>query len=84
VILKTARAHAAFEGRNAITERDIMLAAELALPHRLKRGTFHDVQGSLSDLGDKVEQFSSEYREGDAVQNATPTNTDSVKKKVSL
>ncbi|HRE49017.1 MAG TPA: ATP-binding protein [Aggregatilineales bacterium] len=84
VILKTARAHAAFEGRNAITERDIMLAAELALPHRLKRGPFHDVQGSLSDLGDKVEQFSSEYREGDAVQNATPTNTDSVKKKVSL
>ncbi len=38
VILKTARAHAAFEGRTAITERDIALAAELALPHRIKRG----------------------------------------------
>src|SRR5512136_707212 len=31
VILKTARAHAAFEERSAITDRDIALAAELAL-----------------------------------------------------
>jgi len=32
VILKAARAHAAYEGRTAITDRDIALAAELALP----------------------------------------------------
>ncbi|NIO41920.1 MAG: magnesium chelatase, partial [Burkholderiales bacterium] len=31
VILKAARAHAAFEGRKSITDRDIALAAELAL-----------------------------------------------------
>ncbi len=37
VILKAARAQAAFEGRKAITDRDIALAAELALPHRIKR-----------------------------------------------
>src|SRR5690606_22054237 len=42
VILKTARAHAAFEGRTHITDRDILLAAELALPHRLKRGPFSE------------------------------------------
>src|SRR4030042_2050607 len=40
VILKTARAHAAFEGRTAISDRDVALAAELALPHRIKRGPF--------------------------------------------
>ena len=40
VILKAARAQAAFEGRTAITDRDIALAAELALPHRIKRGPF--------------------------------------------
>ena len=41
VILKAAMAHAAFEGRTAITERDIALAAELAFPHRIKRGPFN-------------------------------------------
>ena len=36
VICKTARAQAAFEGRTRINDRDIALAAELALPHRLQ------------------------------------------------
>ena len=35
VILKTARARAAFEGRTAISDEDISLAAELTIPHRL-------------------------------------------------
>jgi Mg-chelatase subunit ChlI len=38
VILKAARAHAAFEGRKHINRNDILLAIELAIPHRLKRG----------------------------------------------
>ncbi len=37
VILKTARAHTAYEERLSITKKDILFAAELALPHRLKR-----------------------------------------------
>ena len=40
VILKAARAQAAFAGRIAITENDILRAAELALPHRLRRTPF--------------------------------------------
>ena len=40
VILKTARAQAAFEGRTIITRKDILFAASLALPHRLKRTPF--------------------------------------------
>ena len=42
VILKTAHAHAAWQGRLAIGEQDILLAAELALPHRLKRQPFEE------------------------------------------
>ena len=42
VILKTARTHAAWQGRPAIQEQDILLAAELALPHRLKRQPFEE------------------------------------------
>jgi Mg-chelatase subunit ChlI len=57
VILKTARAHAAFEGREAITDRDIALAAELALPHRIKRGPFHQAEMSMEDLQERIEQL---------------------------
>lgn len=57
VILKTARAHAAFEGRKAITNRDIALAAELALPHRLKRGPFNQSEITMEDLQERIEQL---------------------------
>lgn len=57
VILKTARAHAAFEGRLVITDRDIALAAELALPHRLKRGPFYQAEMSMEDLQERIEQL---------------------------
>ena len=57
VILKTARAHAAFEGHTAIQERDIALAAELALPHRIKRGPFQQAEISMEDLQERIEQL---------------------------
>ncbi len=57
VILKTARAHAAFEKRTSITDRDIALAAELALPHRIKRGPFHQAEISMEDLHERIEQL---------------------------
>lgn len=57
VILKTARAHAAFEGRTAINDRDIALAAEVALPHRIKRGPFHQTELSMEDLEERIEQL---------------------------
>jgi Mg-chelatase subunit ChlI len=57
VILKTARAHAAFEGRRAVTDRDIALAAELALPHRIKRGPFNQAEISMEDLQERIEQL---------------------------
>ena len=57
VILKTAVAHAAFEKRSAINDRDIALAAELAFPHRIKRGPFHQQDVGFSELQERIEQL---------------------------
>jgi Mg-chelatase subunit ChlI len=57
VILKTARAHAAFEGRKAIQERDIALAAELALPHRIRQGPFQNTSVTPDQLQERIEQL---------------------------
>jgi Mg-chelatase subunit ChlI len=57
VILKTARAHAAFEGRTAITDRDIVLAAELTLPHRIRRGPFQQAEITTDDLQERIDQL---------------------------
>src|SRR5512143_3492421 len=60
VILKTARAHAAFEGRTAINDRDIALAAELALPHRIRQGPFQQSEITPEDLQERIEQLQGE------------------------
>ena len=57
VILKTARAHAAYEGRKAINERDIALAAELTLPHRMRQGPFGKGAVNPDQLQEKIEQL---------------------------
>jgi Mg-chelatase subunit ChlI len=62
VILKAARAHAALQGREAISDIDIALAAELALPHRIKRGPFQQAEVNLFDLEERIEQLSSEFQ----------------------
>jgi Mg-chelatase subunit ChlI len=80
VILKAARAQAAFDGRTTITEQDILLAAELALPHRLKRGPFQETDVSLENLEERLEQA---YDESAAADGAEQTAGESleVKKK---
>jgi Mg-chelatase subunit ChlI len=66
VILKGARAHAAQLGRDHITKEDILLAAELALPHRLKRQPFQENgQLSMQDLSERLEQAQSEFAGGE-------------------
>ena len=69
VILKGARAHAALQGRTYITNEDILLAAELALPHRLKRQPFQE-DGSISaqDLSERLEKAESEFPGGDEAE----------------
>jgi Mg-chelatase subunit ChlI len=57
VILKAARAQAAFEGRTAINDHDIALAAELALPHRLRKGPFQQSDMTMEELQERIEQL---------------------------
>jgi len=66
VILKTARAHAAFEGRKSITGRDIALAAELAYPHRIKRGPFQQSEISAEELSEKIDELTGGSADGDS------------------
>jgi len=61
VILKAARAHAALHDRPAISDMDIALAAELALPHRVKRGPFQQAEVNLSNLEERVAQIGNEW-----------------------
>jgi Mg-chelatase subunit ChlI len=71
VILKAARAQAAFEGRTQITELDIALAAELALPHRVRRGPFHQTQIGVEELQDRISQLQSQTMGDDGVSEMT-------------
>lgn len=70
VILKAARAHAAFEGRPSINERDIALAAELALPHRLRRGPFQQLDIGLEELQQRIQQVQSQPNGDEAAEPA--------------
>ncbi len=54
VILRGAQAHAALQGRERINDEDIILAAELALPHRIKGRPFQDTQLSPGDLEERL------------------------------
>ncbi len=66
VILKTARAHATLQGRTSLTNQDILLAAELALPHRLKRGPLQDRELNVQELGERLEQAANDWAEQEA------------------
>jgi Mg-chelatase subunit ChlI len=76
VILKAARAQAAFEGRTHITERDIALAAELALPHRIKRGPFQESEVSMEELAERIDQLQGASTEGKESETAEPAPTE--------
>jgi Mg-chelatase subunit ChlI len=87
VVLKTARAHAAYEGRTTINDQDIALAIKLAIPHRLKRGPFADAQAQLENIEDRIADQRSQMEEegeesgedGEAMQQEASANS---KKKV--
>ncbi len=81
MILKAARAQAAFEGRTAITDRDIALAAELALPHRLKRGPFQQAEMTMEDLQERIEQLQGSTTQGEPQPATEMGEEPQVKKK---
>jgi Mg-chelatase subunit ChlI len=87
VILKAARAHAAYQGRRQINRDDILLAVELAIPHRLKRGPFADAHVDMASLANQMERLEGEVGEGaEAEESTAATSTNQKadgKKKVS-
>jgi len=85
VVLKAARAHAAYEGRNHITDHDIALAIRLAIPHRLKRGPFADGSAKLDKLEDnltqKRDQMGDDGENSDTQENGEPQEGQAASKK---
>lgn len=63
VILRTARAHAAYEGRSSISNRNILLSAELALPHRMKKQPFQETVLNADQLQSNMRQARAEAEE---------------------
>ncbi len=82
VILRGSQAHAAFQGRTRITDEDIILAAELALPHRIKGRMFQDTAVAASDLEEKLEEVQADMNIGDEGEPMEQeADSDAVKKK---
>jgi Mg-chelatase subunit ChlI len=80
VILKTAIAHAAFEKRTALTDLDIAIAAELAFPHRIKKGPFNQQDIGFTELQERIEQLQGASMESDETQPA-PEDAEAEEKK---
>lgn len=83
VILKTARANAAFEGRDSINLSDIQLAISLALPHRMKRGPFSDARLDMNEVAQDTEEILSEMQGGEEAEMTESADPSAVKKKAS-
>lgn len=64
-ILETARTHAALEGRVALSPIDIQIAAELALPHRMRRQPFVEVQLDETRLQSIIERETAQGEAGE-------------------
>ncbi len=75
VILKTALANAAFNSRDRVTKVDILVGAELALPHRLKRQPFQDISVQFQELAERLEQVRQEATEQAEQQEMSSADT---------
>jgi len=64
VVARTATAHAAWRGSPAVTEDDVRIAAELALPHRRRRDPFDEPGISQDQLDDAMQQAGREATRG--------------------
>jgi Mg-chelatase subunit ChlI len=83
VILKAARAQAAFDGRKSITDLDIALTAELALMHRIKGGLLQQTEVGVEELRERLEHLVGSSGEGEPVgEGKDLTEEDKTPKKV--
>ena len=54
-MIKTACANAAYEGRNSVSKSDMKLAAELVLPHRMRRKPFEKQKMDIASVFELIE-----------------------------
>ncbi len=56
-MLKTAMTNAAYEGRTQVTKHDLVQAAQLSLPHRLRRRPFEEGTMDLQQVAGRIEEY---------------------------
>lgn len=54
-LIKASMTHAAFKGRTQVNKEDLIVAAKLALPHRMRRKPFEDGTVDFSTIKDIIE-----------------------------
>ncbi|RVW03617.1 magnesium chelatase subunit D family protein [Rhodococcus spongiicola] len=62
VLARTATAHAAWRGADAVAEEDVRMAAELTLPHRRRRDPFDEPGLDPEQLDDAMEKADNDAR----------------------
>ncbi len=72
---KTAKAMAAYAGRNGVTQQEVVAAARLVLPHRLRQ----DPAEEISPL-EKIEQVLEKVKETDDATPEEPAEKVEIKK----
>jgi Mg-chelatase subunit ChlI len=90
VILKAALAHAALRhaenghrpAKLLIGELDILAAAQLALPHRLKRLPFQESEGRLEELSERLSLAQQKEREARAAPSSLVEPAEGKKKRI--
>ncbi|MFD4354709.1 VWA domain-containing protein [Nocardia sp. NPDC058518] len=68
VVARTATAHAAWRGRDRVTEDDVRIAAELALPHRRRRDPFDEPGISEQQLDEAMDAAAAEVEKASGDQ----------------
>lgn len=63
VIARTATAHAAWRGDTTVTDEDIRVAAELALPHRRRRNPFDETGLDEEQLNEALDEAEKQFPE---------------------
>ncbi len=78
VVARTATAHAAWRGADAVAEADVRVAAELALPHRRRRDPFDEPGISEEQLDDAMRAAGEEAEKSGAQGGAEDLAGDEV------
>jgi magnesium chelatase subunit D len=71
-ILKVARTLAALEGREAVTEADVQEAAELVLPHRMRRKPLSEQRLDQEKLEESIRKHQQEHHHNPPPPNDSP------------